>query len=371
MRGKKEKEIFIYYIKERYVLLAAYIFIVLTFLAVAALYGYDNSVIHMLYAAVLIIFFSFWVGAADYVRYRNKCLKLYEALLKRGESDYHLPAAGTLAEELYGKMVLAAKEDERKLISELDEKRRDMTDYYTMWIHQIKTPIAALQLLQKRMSDMDDLKRTSGEEAEADREEESRTDPILKQASEELFKIERYAEMALYYARLDNMSSDMLFQEYDVSVIIKRAIKKYSILFIGSRLSFSLEEFECRAVTDEKWLTFAIEQILSNALKYTAKGGILIYGADENGMRCGGNVNHVVIEDTGIGICESDLPRIFERGFTGYNGRMGRKSTGIGLYLCKQIMDKLSHKIEVRSAENEGTKVILGFERENYNVTKM
>lgn len=359
MREKNERSILGSYLKERSILLAAYAMIVLVFLALAALYGYDNSVVHMLYAVVLTAFISALAGIIDYIHYRDKCLKLYDALTKRGESAYHLPEAKILPEVLYAEIVVAAEEDKRRLVSELDEKNRDMADYYTMWIHQIKTPISALRLVLQGMPDNEAVQNTA-----------AGSDTVVKQAFEELFKIERYAEMALYYARLDDMSSDMLFQEYDVNRIIKRAVKKYSLLFIGSGLSFDLEDFECRTVTDEKWLSFAIEQILSNALKYTAEGGIRIYGADEGGSRSGGRVSHIVIEDTGMGICESDLPRIFERGFTGYNGRMNRKSTGIGLYLCKQIMDKLSHEIEVRSAVNEGTKVILSFGRDG-NVTKV
>ncbi len=365
MREKKERIIFGNYLKERSILLAAYAMVVLIFLALAALYGYDNSVIHMLYAVVLTAFIAVLAGITDYIHYRNKCLKLYDALSKRGESAYHLPEAKVLPEMLYAEIVVAAEEDKRRLVSELDEKNRDMADYYTMWIHQIKTPISALRLVLQGMPDNEAVQNTTAVQDTA-----GGRDTVARQAFEELFKIERYAEMALYYARLDDMSSDMIFQEYDVNRIIKRAVKKYSLLFIGSGLSFDLEDFECRTVTDEKWLSFAIEQILSNALKYTVEGGIRIYGADEGGSRSGGRVSHIVIEDTGMGICESDLPRIFERGFTGYNGRMNRKSTGIGLYLCKQIMDKLSHKIEVGSAVNEGTKVILSFGRDG-NVTKV
>lgn len=127
-----------------------------------------------------------------------------------------------------------------------------------------------------------------------------------------------------------------------------------------------MEEFSCTVITDEKWLCFVAEQVLSNALKYTREGGISIYGADSKGERAKGKVSFVVIEDTGIGIRQEDLPRIFERGFTGYNGRMDKKSTGIGLYLCRQIMDRLSHTIRVESTQGRGTKVILGFEQENF-----
>ena len=236
------------------------------------------------------------------------------------------------------------RQENCRLQTEYDRKKKDMADYYTMWTHQIKTPIAALRLLQQE----EETKESAwhgGRQAER----------------EELFKIEQYAEMALYFARLDSLSSDLLFRHCDVQEIVKQAVRKYSVLFLRSGLSFQMEAFEIRAVTDEKWLSFVVEQVFSNALKYTHQGGIAIYGADETGSRKEGRTSYLVIEDTGIGIRECDLPRIFERGFTGYNGRMDRKSTGIGLYLCDQIMGRMSHTIRVQSSPGEGTKVILGF----------
>lgn len=361
--GKNYKKMCIWknYLKDRYPLLLGFVFLAFIFFAVAGLYGYDGSVIKMFYAVILSFFAGSVICFFDYLRYRGKCLKLQEALMKDEESDYCLPSPKGLIEGLYYDIVCQMGREKRELITELDEKRADMMDYYTMWIHQIKIPIAALKLLQQRMEEEERAENQDGEsdlEAEAWERGRKRN---AKQFQEELFKIEQYAEMALHYARLDSMSSDMLFKKYDIDVIIKRALKKYAVLFIGSRLSFSIEEFSCKAVTDEKWLGFVAEQILANALKYTNEGGIRIYGSDKNGHLCTGEVRYVVIEDTGIGIRESDLPRIFERGFTGYNGRMEKKSTGIGLYLCCQIMDKLSHSIRVESVEGEGTKVILGF----------
>ena len=272
-------------------------------------------------------------GIWDYTCYRKKCLLLLIVLEKGEEQDYHLPEGSSYIEKLYQEMVAAAEREKRRTISEYDEKKRDMADHYTMWTHQIKTPIAAQRLLLQNE----------------------------KRPLEELFKIEQYAEMALHYARLDSLSSDLLFQTQNIYGIIKQAVKKYSILFIGSGLSFEMEEFAVRAITDEKWLSFVIEQVLSNALKYTPHGKIHIYGLDRQGKETNGQAFYVVIEDTGIGIRQEDLPRIFERGFTGYNGRLDKKSTGIGLYLCKQILDKLSHTIQVESRMGEGTKVILGF----------
>lgn len=339
------------YIKEKIGLLICYLIIVLTFFAVAGLYGYDGSVANMSYAVFLILFGGLCAGCIDYVRYRRKCRKLLDALSKEGEADYYLPAPGGLVEELYYELVCKTEDEKRRLISELDEKRVDMADYYTLWIHQIKTPIAALRLLQQHTED-----ELSSDSQRAENR---------RQSEEEVFKIEQYAEMALHYARLDSMSGDMMFKKYDINVIIKQAVKKYSVLFIGSGLSFVLEDFECEAVTDAKWLCFVMEQVISNALKYTKSGGIKIYGVDMHGEPCSGRVSSVVIEDTGIGIRESDLPRIFERGFTGYNGRMEKKSTGIGLYLCREIMDKLGHSIHAESEIGAGTRMTLGFVQEN------
>ena len=336
------------YIKEHIRSVTAYGIGILILFAIAGLYGYVNAVTNMSYALVIILFFGGVYGVYDYLRYKKKCLKLADLTVDKGERDYHLPGADALPEILYQKMVACEEDEKRHLVTEFDKKQRDMADYYTMWIHQIKTPIAAMRLL---------LEDQDGESSRC----------FGQQAEEELFKIEQYAEMALHYARLESLSSDLLLKNQDVYGIIKQAVKKHAVLFIGSGISFSMEEFSCQVVSDEKWLSFVIEQILSNALKYTKEGGISIYGADNTEKKRDKEVSYVVIEDTGIGIRQEDLPRIFERGFTGYNGRMDKKSTGIGLYLCHRIMDRLSHTITVESQVGRGTRVILGFEQNSYD----
>lgn len=325
------------YIKERVRLLAAYAAVAAVFYAVSGLYGYGQSMKNMSYALVLAGFFGLCFAVRDCIHYIRRNKLLYEASQKEGERSEYLPGCRTLAEEYYRDMLESAEREKRLILSEYDEKKKDMADYYTMWTHQIKTPIAALRLL------LQEEEISSG------------------QAVEELFKIEQYAEMALHYARLDSLSSDLMFREYDVYEVMKQAVKKYAVLFIGSGLSFSMEECSCHAVTDEKWLSFVLEQILSNALKYTPHGGIYIYGQDSNGNKTEKEACCLVVEDTGIGISRSDLPRIFERGFTGYNGRLDKRSTGIGLYLCRQILDRLSHTIQVESSIGVGTKVTIGF----------
>lgn len=331
------------YVKERSGFVICYGMGILILFVLAGLYEYDNALKNMSYGLFLILFFGSVYGIYDYIRYKRKCLKLADLVQNVGERDRHLPEPTDLPEIIYQEMVSEEEKEKRQLITEYDVKKKDMADYYTMWIHQIKTPIAAMHLL---LEDQDGT--------------------FAKQAAEELFKIEQYAEMALHYARLDSLSADLLFKEQEIYEILRQAVKKYAVLFIGSGLTFSMEEFSCEAVTDEKWISFVLEQILSNALKYTKQGGISVYGADAGGEKKSGKVNYVVIEDTGMGIRGEDLPRIFERGFTGCNGRMDKKSTGIGLYLCRQIMDRLSHTILVESKEGEGTKVLLGFLQGEY-----
>lgn len=333
---EKEKLVLGAYLKEHGKTVIIYAVIIAVFWIIAGLYGYEDAIGNMFYAVILIAFFGVVYGIWDYTVYRKRCMALFSVKEKKDERDYCLPDPGSYLEGLYQGMVSDSEKEKRRMISEFDEKKKDMADYYTMWTHQIKTPIAALRLLLQEDG----------------------------QSLEELFKIEQYAEMALHYARLDSLSSDLLFKKQDVVKIVKQAVKKYAVLFIGSGLSFTMEEFSCQAVSDEKWLSFVVEQLLSNALKYTPHGKIRIYGLDRQKRETNGNAAFVVIEDSGIGIRGEDLPRVFERGFTGYNGRLDKRSTGIGLYLCKQIFDRLSHTIEIESKAGEGTRVILGFVQE-------
>ena len=165
----------------------------------------------------------------------------------------------------------------------------------------------------------------------------------------ELFKIEQYVEMALNYLRVEDISSDLSFKQYAVDDMVRQVIRKYAKIFISKKIKMNFKPTGRYIVTDDKWFVFVLEQLISNALKYTKKGQISIYMKEKS----------LVIEDTGIGIPAEDLPRIFEKGFTGYNGRENKKSTGIGLYLCKNIMDKLQWNITADSEVGRGTKIYL------------
>ena len=183
--------------------------------------------------------------------------------------------------------------------------------------------------------------------------------PLSRKLRLDLFHIEQYVEMVLTYLRLDSDDTDYVIRECEVDDILKRTLKKFAPEFIARKLSLRYEPVEIRAVTDEKWLGFVIEQLLSNALKYTYEGGVTIESAE----RC-----VLCIRDTGIGIAPEDLPRIFERGFTGCNGRSGRSSSGLGLYLCRRICTNLGHGISAKSTPGEGTAILLDLNQRRLDV---
>lgn len=196
---------------------------------------------------------------------------------------------------------------------------------YTVWVHQIKTPIASMRLTL-----------------------EGSDSPESRRLSAELGRIERYVEMALVYLRLDSESSDYVIREFELDPFIRRSVKKFAGEFISKRLSLELEPSGASVVSDEKWLAFVVEQVLSNSLKYTREGSVRIYLAEPKTL---------CIRDTGIGIAPEDLPRIFDKGYTGLNGRADLRASGLGLYLCRRVCRKLGHEISAVSAPGKGTEI--------------
>lgn len=250
-----------------------------------------------------------------------------------------------LSEQDYQNIIKNLKEQNGELKSQERIFKQEMSDYYSMWVHQIKTPIAAMHVLQQTL------------------EEEYPEQKYIKEIKLELFKIEQYVEMVLTYLRMGEMSGDLKFEKYSLDAIVRQVIRKYSQMFILRKIHLQYAKTSQCIVTDEKWLQFVLEQVLSNALKYTKDGGmIFIYTEEKENKKC------LVIEDSGIGIWAEDLPRVFEKGFTGYNGRADKKSTGIGLYMCKKIMERLNHQIWIESEIDKGTKVYLDLAREEWTI---
>jgi hypothetical protein len=232
-------------------------------------------------------------------------------------------ATSTLAEREYQDIIEVLRERCQELETEWQRDKQDSLDYYSTWVHQIKTPIAVMRM------------QLQGEDTDKNR-------ALLS----ELFRIEQYVDMVLSYIRLGSTQNDFVFQEYELDKIIRQAIHKFAPQFVHNRIRLVYKTEEVMVLTDEKWLLFIIEQLLSNAIKYTQNGTVTITVSPEMVLS---------IEDTGIGIASEDLPRIFEKGFTGYNGRADKKATGLGLYLCKQTADKLGIRIWAKSKPGEGS----------------
>ncbi len=293
------------------------------FTAILFLYRIETEA--TLYAAVMCLFLSAVYGVVDFSAYckRHSAMTNMRSHVIWGLDD--LPAPRDLTERDYDELIRIIYDEKNRVQLESDSAETDASEYYSLWVHQIKTPIAAMRLLL----DSDCFDPTA--------------------AAAELLKIEQYTEMVLTYQRLHSDTTDYLFANYAVDEIIRKALRHFAPLFIQKKITLDYSGTELVALTDKKWLLFAVEQILSNALKYTKCGTIKIYTED----------HLLFIEDSGIGIAKEDLPRIGEKGFTGYNGRNDNRSTGLGLYLCKTIFGKLGHVFIIESEPGKGTKVTI------------
>ncbi|MCD7708804.1 MAG: sensor histidine kinase [Clostridiales bacterium] len=279
--------------------------------------------------AVLVLIFLFF----NFLGFRKRHKTLEKLGVEITVTLEHLPEGGSLIERDYANLLHTLDAECRAIQSDAQRKDNDMMEYYTAWAHQIKTPIAAMKLLL-------------GEED---------TD-LGRQLRDELQRIEQYVDMVMGYLRLDGDGNDYVLRTYQVDDVVRHAIRDYAGQFIRKKLKLNYEGINYEALTDEKWLCFVIEQVLSNSLKYTETGSVTI------SME---NPGELVIADTGIGIAPEDLPRVFERGYTGTNGRIDRHASGIGLYLCRLIMERLGHGISVESALGEGTRVTLKIHQQN------
>ena len=295
-------------------------------------YLYNLPLEALIYTGSFCFLASLIASFSDFVNYREsyKKLKFLEKNILNDLED--LPKSLDIRIDYYHKIIEKLYEELEKSTQENRQKNTDMVDYYSMWVHQIKTPIAAMNFL-------------------LDNEEVD-----LKNLQQELFKIERYVEMVLTYIRLDSISSDYVITKINLDEVVKDSVKKYATIFINKKIKLNYVSHETMVISDKKWLSFAFEQILGNSVKYSSAGGEITIETYENKL---------VIEDNGMGIKEEDLPRIFEKGFTGFNGRYEKKSSGLGLYLCKKTLDKLGHHIEISSKVGEGTRIEITFPKED------
>lgn len=317
------------YIRQRKRVIIGFFLCALVFLAAFALYRLPVAAV--IYPALLCMVLLAMAAAFDIRRTWRKHQRLTELQKLSAALMEDFPEAETVAEQDYQQLISFLRQELNQLSGANAAKYADMVEYYTIWVHQIKTPIAAMRLtLQNEDTDR------------------------ARRLSEELQRIEQYVEMVLTYFRLESQSTDYVIGEYALDDIVKTAVRRFAPQFIRRKLRLVYEPLNVTVLTDEKWLCFVIEQLLSNALKYTPSGTVTI-SLEATMTLC--------IRDTGIGIAPEDLPRIFEMGYTGFNGRSDKKASGIGLYLCKRICMNLGHSLSAESVIGQGTVMRLGLER--------
>ena len=316
---------FFAYIKQRAAVFAVFLVFAAVFAVVFALY--DLPLKAVIYPFMLCAFLGIVFVAVDAASMHSKHKK-YNECKHIPISTVELPKTSPsltendLLEIIDGIRIRHAQNEAR-----WEERFRSANEYYSLWAHQIKTPISSMYLMLYSLDT-----------------------PESRRLLSDLSRIERYVGMALSFLKLDSDTNDFVFKHHDIDRLIKSSVKSLSSEFIYRKLSLDCSDINKDIVTDEKWFCFVLEQLLSNALKYTEKGGIKIYMYADD-VLC--------IEDTGIGIAPEDLPRIFENGYTGENGRTDKSASGIGLYLCRRICDRLGIGLSAESTPDVGTKVFL------------
>ena len=309
------------------------IFILFVLVFLSAFILYHLPVEAVIYPAIICAIVGAGFLIYDYFGALRKHKELEEIKKFTAELMDVFPEKVSIEASDYQQIIEKLRDEKLQLKTQMEFKYTDMADYYAVWVHQIKTPIASMRL------------NLQNEDTE-----------LSRRLTYDLFRIEQYVDMVLCYFRLDSDSTDYVFKEYELDDIVKQAVHKFAGQFIRRGIKLNYKPLTEKVITDEKWLLFVIEQVLSNALKYTMEGSITI-SIEKPKTLC--------IKDTGIGIAPEDLPRVFEKGYTGYNGRSDKKASGLGLYLCRRICSKLGYTIKAESLLDSGTEIRINLEKQD------
>ena len=330
------------YIKEKMVLIIG------TILALVSveilLLAYNISILIRVYCAFIIVFV---MALAILIEYKKK-KDYYNELIKNMEDlkeKYLISEIIKTPNFIEGKILKDILQDTGKSMLEnvnyYKNIQEDYKEYIELWIHEVKIPIAASKMII-----------------------ENNKNEVTKSIDEELDKVENYTEQALFYARSNAVEKDYIINKTNLKEIVNGAILKNKTTLLNEKVSIELSNLKEEEVyTDSKWAVFIVNQIIQNAIKYSKKENkkIEISSQEKNDKVI------LYIKDNGIGIKKGEITRVFERGFTGENGRIiGQKSTGIGLYLCKKLCEKLGLGIELNSEKDEGTEVRIIFPKNSY-----
>lgn len=328
------KTIFFRYLKQRWKLMGLLALFAAIEMLVFALYALPLAAV--LYPLGLCLLIGIAVLAADFRRVFRHHQRLCAVKSMTDALLMTLPDPESITDGDYQAIIRLLCQEHQRHLGEANRRYQEMMDYYTIWAHQIKTPIASMRLhLQNEDT------------------------PLSRQLASDLTRTEQYVDMVLAFLRLDADSTDYVIRACDLDAIVRPVVRRFAGEFIARRLTLKLEPLNAKVITDEKWLAFVVEQVLSNALKYTPSGSIRI---------CMEAPKTLCIRDTGIGIAAEDLPRIFEMGYTGLSGRSDKRASGIGLYLCKRICHNLGHTISAESVPGEGTVIRIGLEQAKLEV---
>lgn len=313
--------------------------------AVAYMFLLRISWSEIVYFFSLELFLFAVVCVVGFATYAWRVRTLGERAKRLMNEGIMIPRQSEVIEEIYQEIIEEISMQKKLSDADYAKKQSQMREYYSMWVHQVKTPIAAMQLLLQVQR-----QNLSGEDMQLQSELEG-----------ELFDIEQYVNMALQYQRVNTPGNDYVLEAVRLDELVREVIRKYAKIMVRKKIPLRYEGTDAKVVTDGKWVTFVMEQVLSNAIKYSHEDdGIVIEVVREP------NWYYLKITDHGIGIRKEDLARVFEKGYTGYNGHADKKSTGIGLYLCKMVLNKLGHSIRLESEYGVGTTVWIGF-----HLTKM
>lgn len=292
----------------------------------------------LVYAAVLDAILLLITVLVGFFRYSSKVKALSNALKRPVEEQSQLFEPTDDVEQLYTRLLEAEREELGMLMCDEEQSQCRIADMNGGNISAAGLNIVGLNDAAKQQAAFKEL-----------------SDNVAS-FEDELFRIEEYVSMALQYQRVSSTENDFVLEKVSLDGVIRDTIKKYAKIMIRRHIGINYSGTKKQVYTDEKWLAFILEQILSNAIKYTPQGFVTIETAEEKDRF------FITIKDTGIGIKAEDLPRVFEKGYTGYNGHADKKATGIGLYLCRQMADKLGHTIRMESELGKGTKVWIGFD---------
>ncbi|MBM7553438.1 sensor histidine kinase [Thalassobacillus pellis] len=300
---------------------------------------HHNAANNILYTNITCLFITLIYLAAGYYRKWD----FYRGINQAARNDEHheitplLPEPKNGEQNLYMELLKKLDREKIKQLENLQSEKKDQQEFILSWIHEIKLPIAASHMLIENHDD-------------------TSVEILADKLENELSKIEEYVDQALYYSKIDSFSKDYFITEVNINKIVKNSVKKYSKHFINKRISLGVWDEKQTVQSDSKWLGFIIDQVMANALKYTEEGGKINILFEENDVE-----KRLILEDDGVGISPEDIPRVFEKGFTGAVGRTHNKATGMGLYLSRQLAGKLGHEMSISSKEGKYTKVNIHF----------